>query len=97
MRYVTYTDDKGYQHQTLIKDDDPDSMAKYGIPKDPPNVELLDMDGLKRDLHNTMVKFEVFTQQDVMTQANGLAPLVSVFKRYLYALYEQEELSKKQQ
>ena len=92
MRYVTYTDDKGYLHETMIKDEDPDSMAKYGLPRDPPNVDLLDVDGFKRDLHNAMVKAGMFSLSDVMKAANGLSPLVSVAKRYLLALYEQEEL-----
>lgn len=98
MRYVTYEDDKGYLHRSLIKDDDPDSKAKYGIPRDPPDVNLLDVDGFKREIHNAMVKSEMFTLSDVMKQANGLLPLVAVAKRYIFALYQQEQadLSKEQ-
>jgi len=91
MRYVTYTDDNGYLRRTMIKDDDPDSMAKYGIPRDPPSIDLLDVDGLKRDLHNAMVREGIFSLSDVMKQANGLSPLIAVSKRYLFALYEREE------
>jgi len=75
----------------MIKDDDPDSMAKYGIPHDPPNVNLLDLDGFKRDLHNAMVKGEMFSLRDIMKQANGLQPLMTVVKRYFLTLYQQEE------
>lgn len=97
MRNVTYTDEKGYIHIVSIKDDDPDSKAKYGLPQDPPNVDLLDVDGLKRDLHNAMVKGEMFSLGDVMKQANGLSPLIAVVKRYLIALYEHEAEELKEQ
>jgi len=90
MRPVMYSDEQGYLHRALIKDEDPDSMAEYGIPTDPPSVERLDVDGLKRDLHNAMVKGELYTLQDVMRQANGLLPLINIFKRHIFALYEQE-------
>lgn len=71
MRLVQWTDDNGYHHQSLLRDEDNDGEAIYGIPLDPPS--LAEMTGIpeevKRDLHNELVARGLFTWADVLAQA----------------------------
>lgn len=90
MRIVSFVDDKGYIRNVKIKDEDPDSHAKYGIPVDIPDLESLDWDGFKRDLHNSLVQSGFYTLQDVMKSGTAFTPAMTVLKRYLHALYASE-------
>ena len=88
MRIVKYTDEKGYLRAAKIKDEDPDNMAKYGIPVEIPNLdETFDWDGFKRELHNALMQAEFYTLSDVMKAANAYAPALTVLKRYLHEYY----------
>lgn len=87
MRIVNFTDKKGYLRSAQIKDEDPDSYAKYGIPVEIPDLEAFDWDGFRRDLHNALMQSEFYTLQDVMRAANAFAPAMSVLKRHLMNLY----------
>lgn len=87
MRIVKFVDDKGYVRSTRIKDEDPDSYAKYGIPVEIPDLESLDWDGIKRDIHNALMEAGLYTIQDVMKAANAFAPATTVLKRYLNEIY----------
>ncbi len=88
MRIVNFTDKKGYLRSMWIKDEDPDSYARYGIPVEVPDLdEAFDWDGFKRDLHNALMQAEFYTLQDVMKAANAFAPAMSVLKRHLMSIY----------
>lgn len=90
MRIVKFVDEKGYVNSAWIKDEDPDSKAKYGIPVEIPNLDELDWDGFKRDLHNALLEAEFYTIEDVMKAANAFAPALTVLKRYLTDIYMNE-------
>lgn len=88
MRIVNYVDKKGYLRSAQVKDEDPDSFAKFGIPVEIPDLdEAFDWDGFKRDLHNALMRAEFYTLEDVMHAANAFAPAISVLKRHLMNLY----------
>lgn len=87
MRVVKYIDKKGYLRAAMIKEEDPDSMAKYGIPVEIPDLETLDWDGLKRDMHNALTQAELYTLENVMKSGQAFAPAMTVMKRYLHEIY----------
>ncbi len=91
MKVVEWTDDKGYVHRAEIRDyDNPNLAPEIGMPLDPPGIDRLDWEGIKRDLHNELVKRGLHSWQDVQTQSNALGSvLVSVMKRPLAALYKE--------
>ena len=91
MRLVQWQDNKGYNRQSFVKDDDPDSMAKSGIRHEPPDVSRIDWELVKKDLHNELVKRGLITWNDVQAQQNTLQPAIaSVLKRRLIALYREK-------
>jgi hypothetical protein len=80
MRAVIWTDENGYLHRSLIRDDDQDyRAAEVGIPTEPPDVCLLDYSGLEIDvdefqkaLHNQLVRLGLITWKDVQRSQNGV-------------------------
>jgi len=42
MRKVSWVDETGYKRVSLVRDNDPDSMAQAGIPLGPPDLNELD-------------------------------------------------------
>lgn len=92
MRLVEYEDRGGYIRAAWVRDDDPDDMAPMGIPADPPDLETLDWEGIKRDIHNQLVRAKLFTWQDVLRQQNSVGSLVArVMKRHIVRLYRFED------
>ena len=89
MKEITFTDDDGLLHKSAIRDEDPDELAHEGILQDPPNVERLDWDEIKRELHNQLVMRKLFTYDDLVRQQNGVTgailaamrkPVINLFK-----------------
>ena len=72
MKQVTWTDEKGYKHISLLRDEDSEVFAKQGIPCDPPDVESLDWEGVKRDTHNLLVERHMLTLSDIKISTNNL-------------------------
>ena len=88
MRRILWEDAKGYKHASLIRENDPDSMAPKGMPVDPPDLSTLDWNGVAKDLHNLFVERGLFTWADVQRQQNGVAnALVSVLRPRIIAHY----------
>lgn len=88
MKIVKWTDGRGYIHQSRLRDIDPDTEARNGIPHDPPDLDLIDWDVLKRDLHNALVEKGLITWEDVQQQQNGVSSTaMRVFKRHIIRLY----------
>lgn len=88
MRKVIYTDERGYRHLVLVRDNDSDDMARYGIPVDPPDVSELDCEFLMREIHNALVDNGLFTWDDIQKSAVGLNAASTVVKRQLSGLYQ---------
>lgn len=96
MKIVVWTDKDGYNHRSLLRDSDPDSIASSGVPLDPPSVDQLDWEGIKRDLHNALIDRGLHDMQDVQKQQNGVtSSIISVLKRPLMSLYKMQEAAKR--
>lgn len=95
MRKVIYTDERGYRHLTLVRDNDSDDMARYGIPIDPPDVNIIDCEFLLREIHNALVDNGLFTWDDIQKSTVGLNAAVTVVKRHLSGLYQDHDRKNK--
>jgi len=88
MRIVDWIDDKGYKRRSLVRDKDPDSSARFGIPQGPPSLDELDWKAIKRDLHNQLMDRGLHTYQDVTKQQNGVTgSVLAAVRKPLILLY----------
>ena len=93
MRLVTWVDEKGWKRKSLVKDDDDDDQAPFGIPQDVPDIESLDWDEIKRDLHNRLVDMELYDYNDLVKMQNGVTSAVlSVLRGRVATLYKQRRV-----
>ncbi len=92
MRLVQWIDERGRKRQAYVRDNDPDDMApKSGIRHEPPDVERLDWERFKTDLHNALIDGGLLSWKDVQAQQNSLLPLLSRhLRRQLIALYREK-------
>lgn len=89
MRQVEWTDEKGWKHLSLVRDNDPDEMAPHGIKSDPPDIEQLDWRQVKRDIHNSLVSRRLVNWQDVQQQKNGVGgAILHGLRRRIIDLYK---------
>jgi hypothetical protein len=91
MKLVTWEDKHGYKHRSLVRDDDSDEMAQYGILQDPPNLEGLDWEGIKLDLHNALAERGLYSWRDVQEKRGLRGAILSAMKRRLVYLYREAE------
>ena len=91
MRVVTWTDRHGRKHRSLVRDSDPDEMASQGVLQDPPNLDELDWEGIKTDLHNALVDAGLFSWRDVQERRGLRGAILSAMKRRLVYLYREAE------
>lgn len=92
MRVVIWTDERGYKRRSLVRDTDPDSAARKGVPLDPPDLSQLDWETIKRDIHNRLVDLKLHSYQDVLLTQNGITSAVSgALKRRILDLYKLED------
>jgi hypothetical protein len=90
MKLVDWTDERGYRRRSMIRDNDPDEMAPDGIPQEPPDIDSLDWDFLKRELHNTLMDQGLHTWEDVVQRQTGVtSAILKVFKRPLVQIYRE--------
>jgi hypothetical protein len=91
MRIVKWTDDHGYKHRSLVRDGDPDEMGPQGVLQDPPNLDELDWEGIKRDLHNSLVDIGLISWRNVQEVEGLRGAILGAMKRRLVQLYREEE------
>lgn len=92
MKIVEYKDDNGVKHLSLLRNEDLDEMARYGIPNDPPDIFSLDWEEIQKDLHNLLVDKRLITWMDVQASQSGLtSTIVQVLKKRLINLYRHRE------
>lgn len=96
MRIVEWTDDDGYYHLSQVRDADSDESApKIGIPCDPPDVNLIDWEAVKRDTNNLLVKRKLISMADINKSLEHLRsiPQAVLYKRLidLFTNSKQEE------
>lgn len=88
MKILIYEDENGYLRRSLVKDND--TTPEYGIPQNIPNLDNLDWNEIKKELHNELTRIGLITWADV--QRGNLIPIVNkIFKRRLINLYKLEE------
>jgi len=95
MRMVVVEDRFGYKRAYWVKNEDPDSAAEEGIPVSPPNLDNLDWELVKRDLHNMLVDRGLFTWMDVQRAQNGVtASILAAMRKRTIALYRNREVER---
>ena len=94
MRKVTWTDAGGYKRVSLVKDDDPDEIAQTnGIPRNPPDLEKLDWEEIKREINNRFVDEGLLCWGDVQRSHLGVGPIIlGVLKTRIVDLYKLKEV-----
>ena len=91
MKIVTWVDKHGWEHQSLLRETDPDSAAPQGLPYDPPDVNTLDWDGIKRDLHHELLHRGLRTQDDLNNDLSTVALILVPHLRLLYRQTRKED------
>jgi len=93
MKIVVYEDNAGYKHRALLRDTDPDHAAPtIGIPQDPPDLDRIDWEEVKRKLHNRLVERELITWLDVQRSQNGVtSSILDVLRREVVMLYRLDD------
>lgn len=94
MRLVKWQDRHGQWHASWLRDQDPDDLAHAGIPHDPPDLNKIDWEEVKQEIHNQFVIKGLFTWPDVIQQQTAVTNIVqSVVKRRLISLFKQQEVT----
>ncbi len=89
MRTVEWTDKRGWKHRSLVRDRDPDSAAPQGVPQDPPDLDLVDWDEIKRDIYNQLLERGLIDYQEVQRQQNSVTNIItSAIRKRIIALYK---------
>ena len=93
MRQIEWKDEDGKLHLSWVRDQDGDDAAPTGILCDPPDVEALDWDAIKLDLHNLLVQMRLLTWKDVQRSQTGLiSAILGTQKKRLIELYKLREV-----
>jgi len=89
MRMVIWEDASGYKHRSAVRDWDSDELAMHGISQDPPTVDDLDWEAIKRDLHNSLVLRGLFDYNDLVREQNGVTgAILSALRGRVIGLYK---------
>jgi len=93
MRKVIHTDNDGFRRIVMLRDEDPDSMARAGIPVSLPTDDL-DWGAIKRDLNNILIDRGLFNLDDVEASKGGLrSAIMYALLRRLATAYKEKEKS----
>jgi len=91
MRAVTWTDNNGYKHRSLVREEDPDEAAPQGILQDPPVLEGMDWEAIKRDLHNLLVDAGLYSWLDVQQRQGLEGAILGAMRKKVIHLYREAE------
>lgn len=92
MRLVEWTDTNGWKHLSWIKDNDKPEQAQNGLRHDPPDVNRIHWEEVKKELHNAMVDKKLENWQDIQKHQAALTSITaSVIKRHLVYLFREGE------
>jgi hypothetical protein len=80
-------DKDGFKHASLVRNEDSDALAPFGLPCDPPDLNQLDWDAIKKEIHNLLVDQNLLTWADVQRQQGITGVLRMVFLQRLNTLY----------
>jgi len=91
MKPIVYYDQDGYLRRVLVRDEDGEEMAEFGIPAGPPDIEGIDWDTIKRETNNLLVREQAFTYIDVQ-RTRSLEKLANIFKRHVVAFLKERRI-----
>jgi hypothetical protein len=92
MKRVIYIDQNGYKRCVLLRDTDRDELARKGIPVPMPNIDDLDWNAIKLDLHNELVSRGLYNWHDVQTVPDGIVgSILFALKNRIIALYRENK------
>lgn len=90
MKIVEWKDKDGYERSRMIKEGDPDELAAFGKPLEPPDLERLDWNELKRALYHELKARGLYSWQDVQRSQNGVtSAILTVFRKKVIDLYRE--------
>lgn len=90
MKRVKWTDQDGYNHLSLVRDIDPDSSAPRGLLCDPPDINDLNWEEIKKEIWNLLVDRKITSMSGL--NDGGLTNLIVVpIRKRLIALYRSTE------
>lgn len=90
MQIVTWRDEEGYLHRSILPDGADIHLAHQGIPADPPDLGVLDFDEIRKQLHNRLVEERLFDYADLQGNNKLTAIVRSVVQRAISDLYKLE-------
>jgi predicted nuclease with TOPRIM domain len=96
MKAVVYEDQHGYLRRVLIRDDDPDEMAKHGLPAGPPDIENIDWEMIRKETNNKLVELGVQTRYDLQ-RTNGIKQIANIVSRHVDAMFREADIRKREQ
>ncbi len=89
MKKVLWTDERGYNHVSMIRDNDLDEKASMGIPCDPPKEILSLGDEVMKEIWNTLVKNGILSYNDVQRSQYGVSnAILAALKNRIIMLYK---------
>jgi hypothetical protein len=91
LKEIKWTDEDGKQRKRLIRHRDPASLAQtQGIPLEPPDLDRLDWEQIRVDLHNRLMDLNILTWKDVQKAQKGVSSaILSVLKNRVVNLYRE--------
>lgn len=89
MRYVFFKDKSGKTRRTLVRDEDGDEMAEFGLPAGPPDVDAIDWEMIKVQINNALVDAGAYDLMS-MQRSGVLETIGNVVKRHVQSLYRDE-------
>lgn len=91
MNLIQWTDEEtGYLHQAWMRNGDKDPTK--GIAHDPPDINRLDWDQIKRNIHNALVNQGLVTWEDIQAKQNAIGGIIlAEVRKPLIALYRSND------
>lgn len=89
MKVLTWEDKHGYKYRSLVRNND--DNPEIGLPDNIPDLNQIDWEQVKKELHNRLTENELITWKDVQLSQNGVtSAILSVLKRRIINLYKLE-------
>lgn len=95
MRLVNWKDKRGHEFRRIVPDYAGDEQSAFGVPSGPPELDQLDWESMKKEINNALVAHGIYTWDDVQKNPNGVGVALSIFKRYIIALYREDWMKPK--
>jgi hypothetical protein len=89
MKYIEYIDTQGRKRKSLVRDQDTD--PSIGIPAEPPNLDRIDWEAVKLEIHNQLMDQGLYTWTDVQKAQTAVGGIVlSVVRSKIINLYKED-------